>query len=207
MTGEDVRRNSVVFALLATIAALTLAACGGSKNSSATPTSSTISAKAPNPNAPELSPAGDIPDNQAYVPFTSSAGFTLKYPEGWPRSVTASGVTMSATLNSIHVEVTPMASAPTLASARSNEVPKIASASGYQAGSITTVTRKGGTAVLITYRASSAPDPVTGKTVALAVERYEFWKAGKEAIVTLSSPVGADNVDPWKIVTDSFTWR
>ena len=50
-------------------------------------------------------------------------------------------------------------------------------------------------------------DPVTGKVVHDAVERYEFWRAGTEAILTLSGPVGADNVDPWRIVTDSFRWR
>ena len=71
----------------------------------------------------------------------------------------------------------------------------------------TIVTRKSGPAVLITYQAASAPNSVTGKTSQLAVERYEFWKNGREAIVTLSGPVGADNVDPWKIVTDSFTWK
>lgn len=52
-----------------------------------------------------------------------------------------------------------------------------------------------------------APNSVTGKTIRLAVERYEFWAKGTEAIVTLSGPVGADNVDPWKLVTDSFTWK
>ena len=40
-----------------------------------------------------------------------------------------------------------------------------------------------------------------------AVERYEFWKAGTEVVLTLSGPQGADNVDPWRIVTDSFGWQ
>lgn len=32
----------------------------------------------------ETNPAGDIPDNQAYVPFTPpGGGFTVKIPEGW----------------------------------------------------------------------------------------------------------------------------
>ena len=39
------------------------------------------------------------------------------------------------------------------------------------------------------------------------VERYEFWRNGKQATLSLSAPVGSDNVDPWKVVTDSFTWR
>jgi hypothetical protein len=43
--------------------------------------------------------------------------------------------------------------------------------------------------------------------VKLECERYEFWRAGVEAVVTVSSPVGADNTDPWRTITDSFAWR
>jgi len=39
------------------------------------------------------------------------------------------------------------------------------------------------------------------------VERYAFWRAGTTVILTLSGPQGADNVDPWRMVTDSFGWR
>jgi hypothetical protein len=28
-----------------------------------------------------------------------------------------------------------------------------------------------------------------------------------EVILTLSGPVGADNADPWRVVTDSLQWR
>ncbi len=55
-------------------------------------------------------------------------------------------------------------------------------------------------------RAASAPNPVTGKSVTNDVERYEFWHAGKLVTLTLAAPQGSDNVDPWKLVTDSFTW-
>ncbi|MDQ1424655.1 MAG: hypothetical protein QOD72_2153, partial [Acidimicrobiaceae bacterium] len=30
---------------------------------------------------------------------------------------------------------------------------------------------------------------------------------GNEVIVTLSGAKGADNFDPWKMVTDSLTWK
>jgi hypothetical protein len=60
--------------------------------------------------------------------------------------------------------------------------------------------------VLATYRADSSPDPVTGKVVHDDVERYELWRSGTTAVVTLASPKGSDNVDPWRKVTDSFTW-
>jgi hypothetical protein len=72
---------------------------------------------------------------------------------------------------------------------------------------VTTVTRAGaGTAVLVRYRADGAPDPVTGKSVRDDVERYEFWRDGTEAVLALSGAQGADNVDPWKTVSDSFRW-
>jgi hypothetical protein len=200
--------------------AVGLAACGGSKSPSAAPTTSTTastgtagatstSSGAPNPNTTEVSPSGDIPDNQVFVPYSDTAGpFTVKVPEGWSRVDSASAVVFTDKLNSIRLEVVPAGAAPTVASATANEVPSLkASSSGYQAGTVTTVSRKGGTAVLIAYKADSAPDAVTGKVVHLDLERYEFWKAGKEAVLTLSGPVGADNVDPWKIVTDSFTWQ
>jgi hypothetical protein len=29
---------------------------------------------------------------------------------------------------------------------------------------------------------------------------------GREVVLTLSGPKGADNVDPWRIVTDSLRW-
>jgi hypothetical protein len=38
------------------------------------------------------------------------------------------------------------------------------------------------------------------------VERYEFWRGDHEVVLTLSAPHGADNVDPWRTVTDSFRW-
>jgi hypothetical protein len=53
---------------------------------------------------------------------------------------------------------------------------------------------------------SSPRDATTGKSVVLAVERYEFWKAGQLVTLTLASAKGSDNVDPWRIVTDSFGW-
>jgi hypothetical protein len=38
------------------------------------------------------------------------------------------------------------------------------------------------------------------------VERYEFWRAGREVVLTLAGPVDADNVDPWRTVSDSLRW-
>jgi hypothetical protein len=47
---------------------------------------------------------------------------------------------------------------------------------------------------------------VTGKTVTEAAERYVFVQNGKEAIITLAGPNGADNVDAWRTISDSLSW-
>jgi len=198
--------------------ALTAAACGGSSSNPPAATSKgTTTSAAPSstvgsgvdPNAAEVNPAGDIPDNQVFVAYTPpSAGFSLKVPEGWARTEAGGAVTFTDKLNSIRMESVAAATAPTPQSAEQTELPAIrASAKNFRAGKVTTVTRKAGPAVLLTYGADSAPDPVTGKVVHDAVERYEFWRSGTEVILTLSGPKGADNVDPWRIVTDSFGWQ
>ena len=129
-------------------------------------------------------------------------------PEGWGRTARAGTVSFTDKLNTISMETRPAPAAPTVASARQAELPAIRSASRrYEPGSVTQVRRAGGDVVLVTYKADAPADPVTGKVVHDAVERYEFWRGGTEAILTLSGPVGADNVDPWRIVSDSFRWR
>jgi len=74
-------------------------------------------------------------------------------------------------------------------------------------GKASTVVRQAGTAILLTYQGDSTPDEVTGKVVRDAFERYTFYRAGKRIDLTLSGPTTADNVDPWKIVSDSLRWK
>jgi hypothetical protein len=179
------------------------AGCGASQSSGGGQAS-----KPSNANAPEVNPAGDIPDNQAYVAYAPpGGGFTVKVPEGWSRSGAGGAVVFTDKLNTIRVE-TKAAKAPlTARDARQTELPRLASSvSGFRPGTVTTVARKAGTAVRITYFAKAKPDQVTGKTGQNAVERYVFFHNGKDVVFTLSGPKGADNVDPWKIVTDSVTW-
>ena len=153
-------------------------------------------------------PCGDIPDTQAFVTFMSPDGtFSLKVPEGWSRAQTGSSTLFIDKFNSVRVETTTMPSPPTVASATAVEVPAIAAATpGFKLGTVSTVRRSAGDAVLVTYRADSTTDAVTGRSVRLEVERYEFAKNGQQAALTLSAPVGADNVDPWKTITNSFGW-
>jgi hypothetical protein len=152
-----------------------LAACSSGSSKGSSPSG-------PNPNATESNVAGDIPDNQAFVPYADPGkSFTVTVPEGWARTTSGSGVLFTDKYNSVTVEARSAATAPT-------------------------VSRQAGPAVLITYQADSPPNSVTGKVAREAVERYEFWKAGHEVVLTLAAPVGSDNVDPWRTITDSFSW-
>lgn len=110
--------------------------------------------------------------------------------------------------NSVSIEVRQRASAPTVASANKEDVPELqSSVSNFAVGDITMVTRQHGSAVHIAYLLDSEPNPVTDKVVRDAAERFEFWHAGQEAILTLTGPENADNVDPWQIVSDSLQWK
>ncbi len=150
---------------------------------------------------------GDIPDTQKFVTYHSSDGYHLDYPEGWAQAQSGNVVSFTDKFNSIRVEMTPAPTAPTAASAQASDMPALAASTAcFQAGNVTQVTRKGGRAVLITYRADSSADSVTGKILLQDVERYEFWQAGKLVTITVASPKGSDNVDPWRTVTDSFAW-
>lgn len=170
-------------------------------------TGSTAPSTSVDPNAAEVNPAGDIPDNQVFVVWTDpSSTFSVKVPEGWASSTDNGAVTFTDKLNSIRIESAQTSTAPTAASVRGEVAAFGQSASGFQAGDVTTVTRTAGDAVLATYQVDSAPDSVTGKVVPDAVERYEFYRNGTLVTLTLSGPVGADNVDPWRLVTDSLTW-
>ena len=162
----------------------------------------------PAPQTTEVNPAGDIPDNQAYVTFTSgTAAYSVKVPEGWARTTSGTATTFTDKLNSITVDETSVSSAPTVDSAQGAVVSALqTSTSKFQLGDVKTFTRPGGDGVVVTYLDDSAPNAVTGKVAREDVQLFLFWKNGTQVALTLSAPQGADNVDPWNIVTKSFSW-
>jgi hypothetical protein len=207
-------------------AALVLSACGGRSPTSTQPTNPTGSSSPPlrttspsagpsesplpteSPVPVESNPPGDIPDNAAFVPFTSKAGgFTISTPEGWARTTTANSVTFTDKLNTVVVSWTNAATAPTVASVKKKEVPQLASTErAFKLVSTTTATLPAGPTVVVEYQANSEPNDVTGKQYRLDVQRYVLFRKGREIAIGLRSPVGSDNVDPWRIVTESFRW-
>src|SRR4051794_6664866 len=180
----------------ALIAAVVVAGCGGGSSNNRNTTSTSQTA---NPNAKESSPPGDIPDNQAYVAYSPpGGGYSIKVPEGWARTAQGGTVTFTDKLNSVAMESHSAPKAPTVAAAKADPA--------FPHAQVTVVNRKAGKAVRIVYTQAAAPDPVTGKRAIRTVERYEFFKNGKQVDLALSGAKGADNVDPWKTVTDSLTW-
>ncbi len=198
-----------VTALVTTALAVAIAGCGSSSSSSSsTGSSATTGAAATgvNPNQRETLPPGDIPDTIAYVPYAAPGlGLTVSTPEGWSRANAPGSVKFTDKLNEVQVFTVPASGPTTVASAKSNEVPKLASTvKGFKLQAISTVSRPAGSAVRVAYLGDSKPDPVTGKVGTLAFERYDFFHKGKEVVLLLSSPNGSDNVDPWKKVTSSL---
>ena len=169
--------------------------------------STLVASAAPDPNPPEVNAAGDIPDNQVFVPYTPpTAGFVVSIPpQGWARWADGATTVFTDRFNSARVEATTRSAAADVPSARAPEVPQLqASVPGFALGDVREGRRTASPAVLITYEAGSAPNPVTGKSVPEAVERYAFWNRGRQAVLTRSGPKGAANVDPWRTVTDSL---
>ncbi len=169
----------------AAILVLGAAGCGSSSSGGSQPV---------DPNGAEVTPPGDIPDNQAFVAYSPpGGGYSVKVPEGWARTRVGGAVTFTDKLNSIRME-SKSASGPL----------SLAAAKRQGRGTVTRVKRTAGTAIRCVYTAAGKPDAVTGKRRTNAVERYVFFHRGRDVVLTLTGPKGADNVDPWQLVTDSL---
>jgi hypothetical protein len=153
----------------------------------------------------ESNPPGDIPDNTQFVKFHSTKGsWTVSVPEGWARSTTGTTVTFTDKLNTVQVDAQ-AGTAVTVASVKKHDVPLLAASTrAFKLIDVSPTSLPAGPAVLISYQANSDPNAVTGKQYRLDVLRYILFHNGVRTTLTLLSPVGADNVDPWRIVTQSL---
>ncbi|QBJ89097.1 hypothetical protein D0Z67_01360 [Streptomyces seoulensis] len=191
---------------LVLVAAVTSGCSGTAGPGSGTASRSTSGQAAP---PTESNPPGDIPDNQAYVGFRPAGrGFLVKVPEGWSRAVKGNTTIFTDKLNQVRVDEVRAPAAPTTASVTRDVVPKLRrEVSRFGEANVTQVSRHAGKVVRLEYRGDSATDPVTGKVIRDAFERYAFYRRGHEVDITLSGPVNADNIDPWRVISDSFTWQ
>ncbi|HEV7806377.1 MAG TPA: PsbP-related protein [Solirubrobacteraceae bacterium] len=186
-------------------AALVAAGCGGSSKSSSSASSS--SGQAALAADARSASTGDIPDNQNFLTFANAkGGYTIRYPEGWAQAGGGRDVTFRDKNNLVHIVVA-SGSAPTVSGVRSELTTLKRSSPTLQAQAPQQVTIKGKPMVKLVYTTRSAPNPVTGKRVTLLVDRYELAKNGKRATVELGTPRGVDNVDAYRMMIESFTWR
>jgi beta-galactosidase GanA len=201
---------NVRFPLLAVVlpAVLAAAGCGGGKKASSTPatTQPTTTPASTSPGALQAEAAsaatGDIPDNQIYLVYRSSAGWSIKYPEGWARSGGPNSTVFRDKNNIVRIVLRP-GSAPTTAQVRND--PSLRQAHISSAPAATSI--KGSRAIKVVYTTRSAPNAVTGKRVTLTVDRYYLERGGKVATIDLGTPVGVDNVDAYRLMIQSFRWR
>lgn len=196
------RVNRCAAAILAAslVAGVSLIGVSCSSGSSYESTPTAPKGTAVSASQPDVNTAGDIPDNQVFVTFHSDVGgYALDVPEGWARTQSGPNVTFADKFNAVSVEETSAASAPSVQGVQSENA-------SLEAAAVQAVDVGGQQIVRLRFRADSKPDAVTGKTVKLETDRYFFFNNGKMAALSLSSPVGADNVDAWNQVARSFKW-
>jgi hypothetical protein len=149
---------------------------------------------------------GDIPDNQMFLVFSnSSAHYSIKYPEGWTQSGSGNDATFRNKNNVVHVSIAAGA-IPTAASVESVVRALKRSTPTLQFTHAHTIRIGSQPAVKLTYTTRSAPDPVTGRSVLLIVDRYALYRGGRVAIIDLGTPQGVDNVDAYRKMIESFRW-
>src|SRR5436305_7944703 len=191
--------------LLLALVLLTIASgCGGSSSqSSSTPSGSSPAALAADAKS---AATGDIPDNQNFLVYRDKrVGFSIKYPEGWAQRKSGDGISFQDKNNLVRVAVRKGA-APTIASVSADLKKLKASSPTLKPQTPKPISLKAGTAIKVTYTTTSAPNPVTGKRVVLMVDRYELAKRGRVAVIDLGTPTGVDNVDAYRLMSQSFTW-
>ena len=218
-------RLSVLFAAVVFVAAAVLSGCGsdsggGSSSSSAAPipsTSSTVtSAAKPASCGSSVSTgsseaastaAGDIPDNQNFLTFQNRpAGYSISYPEGWARSGSGDQVTFRDKSNTITIQVT-QGSAATPGSVDKELKRQAGPDPCLSPGSAQSAAVGPNQAVKVTYTTKGAKSSLTGQRPKIMIDRYVYSKGGKVATVDLANPVGVDNVDAFRMISESFRWN
>jgi hypothetical protein len=160
------------------------------------------------PVAVERNPPGDIPDTQVFVTYESPLGFVIRIPEGWSRTDDAKSVRFSDKYNTVEIVISPLATAPTAESVKASQALELEKSDrAVKVTKVKEVKVKGGSAVVVSYTSNSEPNPVTNKQIRLEHDRYFFYKGGKLGTLDMMAPQGADNVDDWSLMANSFRWK
>jgi hypothetical protein len=157
----------------------------------------------------EISPIGDIPDTQAFVKYTSTqGGYSLEVPEGWARTVHEPDVSFIDKFNGVNLAVVKADKIPTTTTIKDNQAADLVkNGRAVKILGINEVTLPIGKVILVKFESNSEPNSVTNKQVRQDNENYYYYKDGKMAVLTLWAPLGADNVDQWKKMSESMSWN
>jgi hypothetical protein len=202
--------------------ALAAQGCGSSGHSSSSSSSAGAASSSTNPGAAgggsssgagalsaeaKSAATGDIPDNQVFLTYRNPAArYSISYPEGWTRKGSGDDVTFTDKNNIVHIVIS--RGVPPSPGSVSAELTRLKQSNPTLTfTSPTTIRVKAERAVKATYRTTSAPNPVTGKSVLLIVDRYELAGGGRRATVDLGTPKGVDNVDAYRMIINSFRWQ
>jgi hypothetical protein len=186
--GSVKAKMTISLASLLVAVGLLVAGCGSSSSTDTSgevnsgggagaPTESVEAGGEAGPSEAQAAATGDIPDNQVFLVFHDSRA---GYSIRYPEGWARKGSANDVTFQE-------------------------------KANTVHVVVRNGAArgkpGVKSTFTGRSAPDPVTGKRLPLTIDRYEFSKGGKVAVVDLVTPVGVDNVDAYRLISESFQWQ
>jgi hypothetical protein len=157
----------------------------------------------------EQNPPGDIPDNQAFVVYTSTAGgYSISMPEGWARTEDGANVRFADKLHVFTVEISCANESVSVDAFTKVELPQLSQQiPAFELVDVAPISLPAGEGILIRYRTNSQPDEVTGKQYRLDVDRYDLTANGRLAVISLAVPAGSDNVDVSNLVSQSFRWN
>lgn len=210
--------NKISLTTCSIVLTASLVACGSAstptttQSNPSTPSSSTnqSSSTKEKPVVPETHPVGDIPDSQAFISYKSSQnGYHLVVPEGWARSTKGNMVQFVSKLDGVSVtSLTPFSSNLSADLVKTNWIPQLQKQErAVKVKSVTEVQLPSGKAIRVVYSSNSDPNSVTGKQVRLEDSAYLYQNNNKLEVLKLWAPYGADNVDQWKKMSDSFGWN
>lgn len=151
-------------------------------------------------------PGGDIPDSAVYLRY-SGRGFAIEYVEGWLQTTVTRGVIFGDKDSAVAVELRPPLRGNLTAYVQGTDMPRLAHAPGFRKEGLTHDSIGSYRALHLTYRGQSTPDAVTGKAVSVQIDRYYVQGPRTLAVLTLSTPLGVDNVDGFRRIAHSFRFR
>ena len=171
-----------------------------------TPSATGVPAASQEPDTGAGKTSGDVPDNAVYLTYKDpKLGYSIQYVEGWQVASAADGVAIRDKDSSETIQVvTGRTGVATFVSGA--DLPSLRARAGFQLVKQDTVTVSGKDLIHLVYEIPSPPDPVTGKQVPQAVDRYYVPGTNGIAIVTLATPKGVDNLDAFRKMIESFRW-